>query len=92
MYTNLGVHWTTSIPAFLALGCTPFPFLFNQIRTNCKYAAEVGQILESMSNSNAQKNPGDASNDDLEHEDKPLIINGVRGAKAEPQESKVGEV
>ncbi|KAG9790334.1 synaptic vesicle transporter, partial [Aureobasidium melanogenum] len=29
MYDNLGDQWASSIPAFLALGCLPFPFLFH---------------------------------------------------------------
>lgn len=28
MYDRLGIHWASSIPAFLALICVPFPFLF----------------------------------------------------------------
>lgn len=28
MFRNLGVHWASSIPAFLALACTPLPFVF----------------------------------------------------------------
>lgn len=25
MYQNLGIHWASSIPAFLALACVPMP-------------------------------------------------------------------
>lgn len=28
MYAGLGIHWASCIPAFLALICVPFPFLF----------------------------------------------------------------
>ncbi|KAH7256148.1 major facilitator superfamily domain-containing protein [Fusarium tricinctum] len=52
MYDNLGVHWASSIPAFLALACVPFPFLFfrygPQIRMKCKYAAEAAAVLEGI--------------------------------------------
>lgn len=52
MYRNLGLHWASSIPAFLALGCMPFPYLFwkygGQIRLRCKYAAEAAHMLELM--------------------------------------------
>lgn len=52
MYENLGNQWASSIPAFLALGCLPFPFLFYkygpQIRSRCKYASEAARILEMM--------------------------------------------
>ncbi|KAK7984717.1 MFS transporter [Apiospora saccharicola] len=27
MYNHLGIHWATSIPAFLTLACMPFPFI-----------------------------------------------------------------
>jgi hypothetical protein len=44
MYKNLGIHWASSIPAFLALACVPFPFLFYKygepIRMKRKYAAQ----------------------------------------------------
>jgi hypothetical protein len=52
MYENLGIHWASSIPAFLALACVPFPFLFCKygpaIRMRCKYAAEAARVLEQI--------------------------------------------
>jgi hypothetical protein len=52
MYRNLGIHWASSIPAFLALGCIPFPFLFYKygepIRLKCKYAAQAAAVLEQI--------------------------------------------
>ncbi|KAL3423626.1 major facilitator superfamily transporter [Phlyctema vagabunda] len=52
MYKNLGIHWASSVPAFLALACVPFPFLFYKygaaIRMKCKYAAEAARVLEQM--------------------------------------------
>lgn len=52
MYRNLGIHWASSIPAFLALMCVPFPFLFykygEQIRAKCKYAAEAKRQMEEL--------------------------------------------
>ncbi|KAF4992926.1 hypothetical protein FGRMN_6870 [Fusarium graminum] len=55
MYEGLGVQWASSIPAFLALACVPFPFLFfrygKTIRRNCKYAAEAADVLEKMQTS-----------------------------------------
>ena len=52
MYTNLGIHWATTIPAFLALACLPFPFLFYKygaaIRQKCKYAAQSEAFMEKM--------------------------------------------
>lgn len=39
MYRDLGIHWASSIPAFSALVCVPFPFLFYKygqpIRMKC---------------------------------------------------------
>ncbi|KAL9051422.1 MAG: hypothetical protein Q9162_006029 [Coniocarpon cinnabarinum] len=52
MYENLGIHWASSIPAFLALACVPFPFLFYRygysIRVRCKFAAEADLFLKKM--------------------------------------------
>ncbi|RFU34773.1 hypothetical protein B7463_g1525, partial [Scytalidium lignicola] len=52
MYKNLGVHWASSVPAFLALACVPCPILFYKygkaIRMKCKYAAEAARVLEEM--------------------------------------------
>jgi multidrug resistance protein len=52
MYKNLGIHWASSVPAFLALACVPFPFLFYKygaaIRQRCRYAAEAAEFLERM--------------------------------------------
>ncbi|THC92455.1 hypothetical protein EYZ11_008071 [Aspergillus tanneri] len=30
MYRGLGIHWASSVPAFLALACVPMPFLFHK--------------------------------------------------------------
>lgn len=52
MYKSLGIHWASCVPAFLALACVPFPFLFyrhgESIRLRCKYAAEAARALEEM--------------------------------------------
>ncbi|KAK3369229.1 major facilitator superfamily domain-containing protein [Lasiosphaeria ovina] len=52
MYENLGIHWAGSVPAFLALACVPFPFLFWRygapIRMRCEFASEAARILEQM--------------------------------------------
>ena len=63
MYANLGIHWASSIPAFLALMCVPFPFLFYKygakIRVNCKYAAQSEKFMKEMAGQNQ-----DSSDDD----------------------------
>jgi len=52
MYGNLGIHWASTIPAFLALVCVPAPFLFyrygEKIRAKCKYAAESDAFMKKM--------------------------------------------
>lgn len=52
MYNNLGIHWASTIPAFLALICVPMPFLFYKfgpkIREKCKYAAESAAFMRKM--------------------------------------------
>lgn len=52
MYHRLGLHWASSIPAFLALACAPFPFIFAKygasIRQKCKYASEVQRLQENL--------------------------------------------
>ncbi|KAI9734875.1 MAG: hypothetical protein M1834_001955 [Cirrosporium novae-zelandiae] len=52
MYHNLGVHWASSITAFLALMCTPLPFVFYkygaQIRLRCKYAAQAAAAMKKL--------------------------------------------
>lgn len=52
MYRNLGNNWASSIPAFLALACTPFLFVFykvgEKIRLKCKYAAQAHYMMMEM--------------------------------------------
>ncbi|KAI1465058.1 MFS general substrate transporter [Daldinia caldariorum] len=61
MYNNLGIHWASSIPAFLAVACLPFPFLFYKygarIRMKCKFAAEAAKVLEKMRTRNDHDGP-----------------------------------
>ncbi|GME31390.1 putative MFS-type transporter [Neofusicoccum parvum] len=52
MYDGLGIHWASTIPAFLALICLPFPFLFHRfgegIRSKCKYSAIAAAAAASL--------------------------------------------
>lgn len=52
MYENLGVHWASAVPGFLALACFPCPILFYKygeaIRRRCKYSAEAARVLDSL--------------------------------------------
>lgn len=52
MFNKLGIHWASTIPAFLALICAPFPFVFykygESIRMKCKYAAQAHETMQQM--------------------------------------------
>lgn len=60
MYQNLGIHWASSVPAFLALACVPFPFLFYKygkpIRTSCKFAAQAAEVLAQIKGNGGNNN------------------------------------
>ncbi|KAJ5281481.1 Major facilitator superfamily domain general substrate transporter [Penicillium angulare] len=51
MYENLGVHWASSVSAFLAVACLPFPWIFYKfgpaIRRHCQYAVESARQLDA---------------------------------------------
>ena len=52
MYDRLGIHWASSIPAFLALACVPFPILFYKygatIRKKCKFSREAEEAMAKI--------------------------------------------
>lgn len=52
MYQNLGIHWGSSIPAFLSIACLPLPALFYKygeaIRARCRYAREADAVLRKL--------------------------------------------
>lgn len=58
MYQDLGIHWASSIPAFLAVACVPFPFLFYKygpkIRKSCKYAAQSDAFMRKLQEAQQQ--------------------------------------
>ncbi|EXJ77033.1 hypothetical protein A1O3_10190 [Capronia epimyces CBS 606.96] len=51
MYRDIGIHWGSAVPGFIALLCLPFPVLFYvygaRIRRKCKYAAEAAEHLDN---------------------------------------------
>lgn len=59
MYENLGIHWASSVPAFLSVACVPFPFLFYKygplIRSKCPYAAEAAETFKLMAQQKKQQ-------------------------------------
>jgi hypothetical protein len=82
MYHNLGIHWASSIPAFLALACAPFPFIFYrygaQIRKKCKYAAEAEAIVQKMKAKPENKQTGNSSGEkettNQKSDSKPILL------------------
>ncbi|PQE12998.1 MFS multidrug transporter protein [Rutstroemia sp. NJR-2017a BBW] len=82
MYENLGIHWASSIPAFLALACVPFPFLFYKygeaIRMKCKFAAEAARVLAQTRGTTTSE---DAAEQKVEEtEDNEARVHSQRGA------------
>ena len=72
MYKDLGIHWASSIPAFLALACVPFPFLFwkygAKIRAKCEYAAEAAEVLARIRAKNVRVTEDEAAAEVEKHE------------------------
>jgi MFS family permease len=52
MFQNLGIHWASSIPAFLTAACLPFPFIMYKygapLRMKCKYAQEAAALMSRL--------------------------------------------
>ncbi|KAK4945619.1 hypothetical protein LTR10_015238 [Elasticomyces elasticus] len=66
MYENLGSHWASAVPGFIALACFPFPIFFYKygasIRAKCKYSLQAARFLESLrSDLEKQKSRGEAA-------------------------------
>ncbi|KAF7717493.1 MFS-type transporter [Penicillium ucsense] len=73
MYSNLGIHWASTIPAFLALACVPFPFLFYKygaaIRKRCKFAAQSEAFMRKIQQQ-AASSPSDEEENEADDETK----------------------
>lgn len=52
MYRDLGIHWASSVPAFLALACLPAPFVLYKygaaIRKRCTYSAMAERAMAEL--------------------------------------------
>ncbi|KAJ3574262.1 hypothetical protein NPX13_g4423 [Xylaria arbuscula] len=52
LYDALGIHWGSSVPAFLSVVFLPFPYIFMKygarIRAKCKYAAEATETMAKL--------------------------------------------
>lgn len=72
MYQGLGIHWASSIPAFLAVACVPFPFLFYKygptIRKRCKYAAQSDAFMRKLQDQAEERPPSDQGDGEEEEE------------------------
>lgn len=72
MYGTLGIHWASTIPAFLALACAPFPFIFykvgEKIRLKCKYAAAARQVMIDMRKSQEDEDSDESDDDNDDHD------------------------
>lgn len=70
MYTNLGLHWAASVPAFLSVACIPFPIIFYiygpKIRAKCKFAAEAARVLEEMRGQIGTEDPEQAEDEAMQ--------------------------
>ncbi|KAF3291935.1 hypothetical protein TWF132_006441 [Orbilia oligospora] len=64
MYRNLGIHWASSVPAFLALACVPAPFLFykygERLRLKCKYAGKAAEFAKKLQEQSGSSDAGTA--------------------------------
>lgn len=83
MYNKLGIHWASSIPAFLALACVPFPFLFykygEKIREKCKYAAEAKRIMDEL------REQDDEDGSEQGERERDMVADGEKGVTGNEQ-------
>ena len=67
MYTNLGIHWASSVPAFLTVLCMPFPFVMYRygasLRMKCKYTFEAAEMMKKMQQNQKEQAPAAPSNE-----------------------------
>jgi hypothetical protein len=67
MYTNLGIRWASSVPAFLTVLCMPFPFVMYRygasLRMKCKYTFEAAEMMKKMQQNQKKQAPATPSNE-----------------------------
>lgn len=91
MYDNLGIHWASTIPAFLALACVPFPFLLYRygpaIRKKCKFAREAAEVMGEIKQRQPEDeriNKGESDSGDSGKKDEPTIESeGVEAVRSD---------
>lgn len=88
MYDNLGIHWASTLPAFLALACAPFPFIFykygESIRMKCKYSAQAAEVMMELRRQNTRE---DDSEEDVEEH---IEIESADGAVSNEKKTEDG--
>ncbi|KAI2469668.1 MFS general substrate transporter [Annulohypoxylon bovei var. microspora] len=93
MYADLGIHWASSVPAFLALACVPFPFLFYKygpaIRKSCKYAAQSAAFMEKLQDAQASSGRDESEEDKQEDEKTDDRTASIGGSDAEIQTASI---
>ncbi|GKZ86077.1 hypothetical protein AnigIFM56816_000928 [Aspergillus niger] len=79
MYENLGIHWASSIPAFLSLACIPFPIVFYlygaRIRKRCLYAAQAEAFMQRLAAAAQQSQAPPPAKSDVEKGDTAAVAN-----------------
>ncbi|KAI4175557.1 MAG: hypothetical protein LQ343_001548 [Gyalolechia ehrenbergii] len=90
MYDRLGIHWASSIPAFLALACVPFPFLLYRygpaIRMRCKFSRTAAEVMEQLHRSQEAEGKNDVGDKDFEEEAAEVEGEGIELARNHIQE------
>ncbi|PYH87805.1 multiple drug resistance protein [Aspergillus ellipticus CBS 707.79] len=96
MYNNLGIHWASCIPAFLALACLPFPFIFykygERIRRKCKYSAESDQFMRKLAEKTLNQKAGGEEEEEEEEEEKKKQTDEEREVRNEVEEGDLERV
>jgi multidrug resistance protein len=83
MYENLGIHWASSVPAFLALACLPAPFVLYRygaaIRRRCTYSAQAERAMAEL-RSKTTTTPKVVDN--VEDEEKKMAVSKSRTSES----------
>ncbi|KAL8722819.1 MAG: hypothetical protein Q9225_000768 [Loekoesia sp. 1 TL-2023] len=90
MYDGLGIHWASSIPAFLALVCVPFPFLLYEygpaIRMRCKFARTAAEMMEQLQKTEKGNKERSLEGKNVENENSDVEGEGIEAAMNDMQE------
>ncbi|KAL8724923.1 MAG: hypothetical protein Q9166_007671 [cf. Caloplaca sp. 2 TL-2023] len=89
MYDGLGIRWASSVPAFLALFCVPFPFLFykfgSTIRMRCKFARTAAEMMEQLQQSKDSNDKSSEKSEDVEKAQQEVEGEGIEAATNDRQ-------